>query len=249
MEDIILSAYHGGLGDNLQFSTLPELFSKKGHNVYIWNKSYFRNQEIYDFVWGSNPYIKGKKDGKWNVGDTPGIKYKKITNSFIKNWEILHGFNGVNDYPKIYYVPKLIDGFKSCILIDTTSISHYYNVDMINIIILSLRKKYPGKKFLRIRFKTNLNPKNQKAPALNGIVNDYFINACDDDIFIKSLFHYYDLMYSSYGLICLHTGASHLGTCIKNIRSDFENICLITTFTEKRDLFLFPNVKYVKVQD
>lgn len=245
MKDIILSAYFGGLGDNLQFSTLPELYSKRGHDVYIWDKSYFRNQDIYDFVWATNPYIKGKKPGNWNAGDTPSIQLKK-TGSFIKDWEKGHGFEGINDYPKIYYKPKKIKGFEDCILIDTTSISHYYNVDAINITILSLRKEHSKKKFLRIKFKTNINPKNQKAPTLNGVINNYFTNA-DSDLLIKSIFHYYDLMYSSYGLVCLHTGASHLGACIKNMRIGFENICLITTFTEERGIFFFPNTKYIKI--
>jgi hypothetical protein len=35
MSKIIISQPWGGLGDNLHFSTLPELFSKKGYEVYI----------------------------------------------------------------------------------------------------------------------------------------------------------------------------------------------------------------------
>ena len=65
-KEIYIGAYHGGLGDNLQLSTLPELFSKRGHKVYVPDGFYFRNSGIYDLVWGNNPYISGIKEGRWN---------------------------------------------------------------------------------------------------------------------------------------------------------------------------------------
>ena len=34
-DPICISQPWGGLGDNLAFSTLPELYSKLGHDVYI----------------------------------------------------------------------------------------------------------------------------------------------------------------------------------------------------------------------
>ena len=37
MSDVLIKAYHGGLGDCLQFSTLPEQFSKQD----IKNQFYF----------------------------------------------------------------------------------------------------------------------------------------------------------------------------------------------------------------
>jgi len=54
---IIISQPWGGLGDNLQYSTLPELFSKKGYDVYISNNNKVRNNEIFDLIWKMNPYI------------------------------------------------------------------------------------------------------------------------------------------------------------------------------------------------
>ena len=59
---IIISQPWGGLGDNLQFSTLPELYDKLGYEVYVSNNNKVRNKEIYDLVWGENPYIKGVID-------------------------------------------------------------------------------------------------------------------------------------------------------------------------------------------
>ena len=68
-KDIIIYEQYGGLGDNLQFSTLPELYSNNGFDVYIHTESKVRNSEIYDLVWGINPYIKGKKNGDSKAGN------------------------------------------------------------------------------------------------------------------------------------------------------------------------------------
>ena len=112
MDDVILSAFHGGLGDNLQFSTLPEEFHKQqGRDTYIWSQASFRNQEIYDLVWGCNPYVKGVKDGRRTAGDTPEINFVNPNGyySSITNWEYLHGLEPTNSLPKIYYEPKKLE--------------------------------------------------------------------------------------------------------------------------------------------
>ena len=45
MSDVLIKAYHGGLGDCLQFSTLPEQFSKQqGRDTYVLDESNFRNK-------------------------------------------------------------------------------------------------------------------------------------------------------------------------------------------------------------
>ena len=53
----------GGLGDNLQLSTIPRRFFEKfGYKgVYISNKDRqkFRNEGIKKLVWEMNPYIAG----------------------------------------------------------------------------------------------------------------------------------------------------------------------------------------------
>jgi hypothetical protein len=59
---IVIHQQYGGLGDNLQYSTLPELYSKQGYDVYIHTNNVVRNKEIHDLVWELNPYIKGKEE-------------------------------------------------------------------------------------------------------------------------------------------------------------------------------------------
>jgi len=247
MEDIILSAWHGGLGDNLQFSTLPELYVKKGHNVYIEGSAYFRNKEIYDFVWGNNPYIEGKRLGERNAGDIPRIKYKNVTGSHIRNWEIAHGFKGENDYPKVYIHPSFIPGYENIILIDVTVISTLYDSDVLRDTILRLKDLYKNKEFCRVRFKKDLNPDKGSSMAFDGKVFDFEVYS-DTDLYINNIFEYYEIMNNCAGLISLHTGASHLSSEIKNNRKDeFLSICLIPQWTIDRDIFFFPNIEYIKV--
>ena len=152
MDDVILSAYHGGLGDNLQFSTLPEEFHKQqGRDTYIWSQASFRNSEIYDLVWGHNPYVKGIKDGDWSAGDTPD-RHRVIESDCISNWEALHGLKPTNKYPKIYYEPKKISSFDNVILVDLSSISITYDSKEILDLYDVIKKTHDGMVFLGVEF-------------------------------------------------------------------------------------------------
>jgi len=109
MSDVYLKAWHGGLGDALQFSTLPEEFSKQqDRKTYIVADAPFRNEGIYDLVWDKNPYVLGKKFGEWNAGDLPSIPYREDgfleengTRNMISNWGKFHGLQPTNKYPKV----------------------------------------------------------------------------------------------------------------------------------------------------
>lgn len=90
-----IRSYHGGLGDELQFTLLPELaFAETGTRTALYDGPDVRpprNSEILDFVWGANPFITGKTRN-WTLGDRPGIKYENLTGTFLKNWSAIHGF-------------------------------------------------------------------------------------------------------------------------------------------------------------
>lgn len=239
MNEIILSAYHGGLGDNLQFSTLPEeYFKQKNIKTYIWSRSNFRNKEIYDLVWGCNPYILGIKEGEWEAGDTPQIKLKNIFNNCISNWEAAHGLLPRNKYPKIYYTPKFLKGFEDITLVDFSSISLSYSTEELKKIYLSY-KNLNNKNFLFLKFKN----------SLNNIHNKNFINMTNE-FEIKNIFEYCDLLNSCSEFLSTHSGQSHLAAAIKN--SYNKNLTINTTIYKKeydihinRGTFLFDNVNYI----
>lgn len=239
MSDIFLKAYHGGLGDNLQFSTLPEEFAKQQNKkTYILESASFRNQEIYDLIWGKNPYILGRKEGNWNAGDLPEIKNQNIHDNCILNWEYHHGLKPTNRYPKIYYDPKFISKHKDTILVDLSSISIDYDKSQIQLAINNYRKEFKTKKFVSISFKNT--PTKDK-------FNNYSIEL-DDNLIINDIFEYCDAIISAFAFIALSSGSSHLSSALKAYNPDLKSICLMDrnwfNFHKKNGRFIFDNIQY-----
>lgn len=115
-ERIIIQPHAGGTGDNMLYGTLPQLYHDRAYvagsqiEVLIRNFPPKRNQQAYDLIWGTNPYVDGYTD------DPPNAGVYAIVNDFIgeaKRWrspiaavEYLHGFDPVNRVPKLYYKPQ-----------------------------------------------------------------------------------------------------------------------------------------------
>jgi len=240
MNDVILSAYHGGLGDSLQFTTLPEEFYKQQkRETYIWDKAKFRNPEIYELLWKCNPYIKGIKSGDWNAGDIPEIQYSNIAGNNISNWENLHGLKIKNKYPKIYYEPVKHSDVGDIFLVDFTCISIDYNVEQLKSTFYKIKNKFSDKKFVSISFQKVIN-----SEKLNVYDFDF-----DGYIEIENIFRYCDLISSVYGLVALSSGASHLSSALKKYHPNLVSICIIEkmwyNYHVDRGLFLFDNIEYL----
>ena len=247
--EAFISAYHGGLGDSLQVSTLPEeLYKQKGIITYVWDQAFFRNPEICELVWGKNPYIKGQKSGKWNAGDIPEIKFENLTGNCISNWEALHGLNPVNKYPKIYYQPNILD-LSNVILVDLSTITREYEPDKLLGIYDKIKSQHPEKSFIGARFKKNVNPPRESNISNVGKHIVYDFNA-SDIIYIENIFHYSDILASCFGLISVHSGQSHLSSAIKNqYNPDLNSYCIMPEgdylYHVNRGLFIFDNINYV----
>jgi len=239
MDDVFLKAFHGGLGDCLQFSTLPEEFAKQqGRKTYILESAPFRNPEIYDLVWGKNPFVEGKKEGEWNAGDLPGL-YSNVLGNAIQNWEKLHGLEPVNTLPKIYYEPEIHSDVKDIFIVDFTSISIDYDQQKLKNILEKVRTEYPDKKFVSVQFSKQVS---------DGKHNDYDVGL-DGCIEIENIFRYCDLISSAYGLLALSSGASHLSSALKQYSPDLKSICVMPqewyNNHKERGLFLFDNINYL----
>ena len=254
MNDVLIKAYHGGLGDCLQFSTLPEQFSRQqGRETYVLDESHFRNKEIYDLVWGCNPYIKGVKSGHWNAGDIPDIQFTNRNgyHSCIRNWEELHGLTPTNDYPKIYYEPKKIEGYEDSILVDLSSISLKHNGDKrsfppaydpkeVTAEYEKIRKKYPDKKFIQVFFEQDLGSQSIQIDS-------------DDGVLVTSIFHYCDLMRSSFGIIGLYSGQSALSAAILEYNPDLLSFCMVSEAVYNKHSaqsgFIFDKLNYIIIPE
>ena len=206
----------GGLGDNLQFSTLPEMFSKLGYEVYISDKNAYRSVEIFDLVWKLNPYIKGISNESPNIGDIGTYQRVHSQKSIIYNQESCHGINAENEIPKIYYIPKIINEFQDKIFVDLSAKSSLpikpNNIDQY------LKGRHQDLKII--------------VPNFNSKVDNYKdINfKYDHKIDIQSIFHFCDLIHSCKYFYCCFSGQAVLASALNKkettvfIKPEWKNI-------------------------
>jgi hypothetical protein len=250
MSDVFLAAYHGGLGDYLQFSTLAEEYYKQANRkTFIWDKAFFRNDEIFQLI-STNPYIYGKKCGDWNAGDYPGMMCVPKTDSTISNWEISHGLIPTNKYPKIYYEPKLNQNLNNVVLIDVSSISINYETSKISQACKKLRSDLSDKTFLNVKFKNSINSFKGVNIAHDGKHNKYNIDS-DGELEIENIFHYCDVIASSFGIVTLFSGQSVLSCAIKQYNKNLQIYCIVPSNTflshKEKKSFIYDNINYISV--
>ena len=215
----------GGLGDNLQFSTLPEEFSKLGYEVYISDRNAYRNQEIFELVWKLNPYVKGIINERPNIGEMSIYRRIHSQKSIVYNQEACHGINPKNEIPKIYYKPKIINEFQDKIFVDLSAKSNPAikpkNFDKY------LQDKHENHKII--------------VPNFNGKVdNNKDLNfKHNEDIKIESIFHFCDLIHSCKHFYCCLSGQAVLASALNKTET--------TVFSRpqwKNIDWEFPNLKY-----
>jgi len=129
----ILHQPWGGLGDNLQFSTLPEIYHILGYEVWMHSDNAYRNKGIHDLIM-MNPYIKGITNESPNIGSCVSILDGVQNNNpnFVAKVEYFHFGRSFNNYPVIYYTPKVIDFFVGRTVVDINSISHNVYLTYLN---------------------------------------------------------------------------------------------------------------------
>lgn len=210
---IIIFQPWGGLGDNLQFSTLPEMAKEKGWEVFISNKNVYRNEEICDLVWKSNPYVDGFTDEHPNAGSTDGFREDGIScktdyaesqlgvSSFVYLYEYLHGFTPKHFNPRIYYKPKFVEEVKDLTLLDlgTITLKGDYNTERLT-------------KAINTQYDVN-NCYLLKHTTKDNINNTYNINISKTKFF-NNIFEFVDLIYSCKKFVCLWGGANSLAAAI-----------------------------------
>jgi len=225
IKDKILYQPWGGLGDNLQYSTLPKKYSELGINFYISNINTYRNNEIYDLVWGLNPYVKGISNNPPNIGDIK-FEMKYPDKNVIYNQEYNHGLNPTNEIPEVYYRPNLLRELKDTIIIDLNSIS----IPPVSPIGFNetLKELYPNKNIL--------------IPIFNQTISNQLHNKTiiyDDGINIESIFHYCDIINSCSHFICSFSGQSVLASALNKKET--------TCFLDRSSInshYIFPNISY-----
>lgn len=240
----ILYVEWGGLGDHLQFSTLPETCHNNGYDFYMSHLSKFRNSQTLELVWEPNPHFKGITEEPPNCGHG----YTDLENmdeevSLNRNWEVKMGFpestleNG-SKYPITHYQPKLIDDFKDCLLIDLNGVhfknnGYTYNWGSIKEYIENDIKENDYKRVYFI----NPNDVNYSEAEFDFVIGE--------PIFIQNIFEYSDFIYSSKRFFTIWAGGSHLASAIKwKYKPELE----IITFSDNtnKSMFWYDNVDYLR---
>ena len=155
------------------------------------------------------------------------------------NWEALHGLDPTNKYPKIYYEPKKVDAFHNVILVDLSSISITYDSEQILELYNTIKKTHDDMMFFGVEFTNKIKDATIIEPDV------------DNTILIEDIFTYVDLMYSSFGVVSLHSGQNHLASAIKNqYNNDLKVYCLMDDVEyqrqKKKGIFVFDNVTYLR---
>jgi hypothetical protein len=242
MDKKIIVINYGGLGDHLQFSTLPEAFHKQGYETYISILSSYRSKDIYDLVWAKNPYVRGMSEERPNAGHISSFRLPHDEMSMNRNWEIIFNADNQSKYPVIYYQPDNITDYNDSLVIDINAFSSI-NYDF-SFIEQKINEIISENTFKKIYYLVPSQVNYSRIEKIINIENSIKIST-------KDIFEYADLIYSCKRLVCLWSGANGLSSAIKSkYNSNIEVDCFHPNTpdfgTTNRSFFWYDNVNYIK---
>jgi hypothetical protein len=229
VDSVVLHPGWTGLGDALQFSTLPEQFWVQKRKPTFLSEHYSpSNSQISSLVWFSNPYILGVSDQPSNAGHV--IEYSNPTGNFISNWEYLHGLSPVSLEPKIYFQTTPLGG-ENLTLVDLNSNSvkktkYAHNPRRVAKYIDKLSKKSPGDKFLNVIFSS-------PDVSQNLVQESSFLNERFETVIVDSIFDYVELIRRAKQFIGLHSGGIALAAAVKREHKTLSIRCLVSPKLER----------------
>ena len=243
MSNVYFAQPWGGLGDNLQFTTLPRLFHEKGVNFHVSIHNTYRNPEIYDFCWKDNPYVKGIARNNPNVGSVAPDLPHGVTDNIVSAAEIRHGFAGDGRYPEIYYEAEFLEEYKDKTIVDLSAhtllknnVGEFYDADK----LFSLVEEHVPDDALFVTFK------NVNSLSLEG--GFAFEN---NQLEIESIFQYANIINSAKSYYCLYSGGNSMAAAVKyKCNSKVELNCFLHGTVEEhknKGFFIFDNVNYIEV--
>jgi hypothetical protein len=234
-EAVVISQPWGGLGDNLQFSTLPERFAELGLPVFISDRNATRNREIHDLVWACNPYIRGVSPLPPNAGSCRGealAGLPPLTN-FISRVEESHGLAPRNLLPKLYYAPASRPDVADLVLIDVRSTSVRSPASQLREYVSGTIRRFgydPG----QCRLVTFARPVARSDPAVGAFPR----------LGVASIFEYCDVIQACRALITVNSGSMSMAAAL---RRDAPRPVIHSFATDRqfnRRNFIYPNVEY-----
>jgi hypothetical protein len=226
----------GGLGDNLSFSTLPEMFAARGVRTFVSTQNAIRNAEINKLVWGMNPFVDGVSDAEPNAGACRGPVIDGLPKSlnYIERIERAHGLEPANRLPKIYCKPNPRPELSNAVIVDVGSTSVAAPpatiADYLDYVFANYG--YKADETFQVRF-------NGKVAACNAHrIGDF------QPLTVGSIFEYCDVIASCRALVTVHSGAQTLAVALRrNQARPFINcFCTIQQFNSRT--YIWDNVDY-----
>lgn len=189
---VVLKHTYGGLGDNLAQSTLPEIYTNKGYDVYLSVDQEYRNDGVKQLM-EMNPFIKGYSSRPVTTNiDLAIYEGKYPFHSHNKNYiarleEATFG-KSFNNYPKIYYTPNYLPEWSDKVFVDFDSVT--------------IQDHDINKFFSVARTKHG-------SLTIKGI-----------DYTPKDIFEYIDIIFSCKAFLCTYTGSMVLAASINRRNSE-----------------------------
>ena len=215
-DKIVVLTTFPSMGDYLFISNLPELWYKKyGLYTYFSESCRYHNDETYELLFESNPYVKGKTNEEHNVlfdpksfdEDPSGIKKNEW---FSKYYQEHFGFFDENIIPKIYYEPKKIESLKNSGLIDVTSRNYRDSAVFKSLRIPNIIKDIVDKNIELKKYHVIYNNPDTT-------INRHHYNQVggSQELKINTVFDYCDILSSIDYCICFNSGSGLLASSIK----------------------------------
>tara|TARA_B110000003_G_C16623294_1_gene523926 strand:+ start:849 stop:1667 length:819 start_codon:yes stop_codon:yes gene_type:complete len=240
LDKVVFAQPWGGLGDNLQYSNLPELYDKEGIKFFVSLFNHTRNKQIDKFCWDSNDFSSGKVLKKPNIGWKTWIetlenyKNRKDLNIIQKN-NLNHGFAEGEGYPSMSIDEKLRNNkIHYSYLADFNAISNIPSVNGWNQI-----KQHIGNTNLCIMSFPNVKNLTD-APKL--------LKSDNEKLEVDSIKESLEVLSKTDTFICLNSGSHTLAAGLKNMIGRPNNI--ISFIPGEKDVinpngrYIFQNVEY-----
>lgn len=196
----------GGLGDNLAHSIIPELCYKNNIECTLSKYNVVRNQQIYDLIWGLNPYLKQELSDSTDMSWLDKCSQYEVPGQLnhIQVLQKVYGFNTNIEYPKIYYKPNYLNELKDKTILDLS--------------IYSIASDYDPKTIANILKNFNLDESNTLAITHSEVTYGTYFDTIDKykKIDVNTLTGYSDILASCKRFVTLYSGPSNLASTIKH---------------------------------
>jgi hypothetical protein len=226
-----ISQPYGGLGDNLQFSTLPEMFARHGIETWISTQNICRNPQIYEMAWGMNPFVKGIKD------EPPNVRVKDVELSpnygelnTVQRAEQLYFGKWEHRYPVIFYEPKLRPDFVGKAVLEFG----YVTVNLTS--VLPTIKEQLG--FIL---------EGQEAVLLRNPVNSCLEVGKFPEYEVKNIWELADILHSCRLFAGIESGAAVLAATVKRDQPQDGIYVFCRSIHVKARAFVYPNQTLLEV--